>query len=1333
MFRIKTILQILTLLVLLAAIGMTALNADDQEQSTWPVITDLMIKDLAVDEPDAFIPIGKVYFVNSRDQLKIVIEPDAPYMIAEANVHAVQNPDDFESVLDKKTGIPKPGKFDFKTDYLGDDGIRVARHEEVVSFDHFEKVCWGMNKEQCPDFYVIAQAVMQVPGAEEGEWVTLPDHAYASNGGQFDRFDKNLPHIWGHYVSYPKAKPMAGHFVDANVNGLSYATSTQAGITAPITTSTGETGKDGQFWFVTGEHIGFSVGNLFIGETLANKIISPVELFPGAMMDDDRVANLARLLQSMDDDGVVGRGAINIGDPAVACLESAMDQIPLDPEISPNELFANDDTVEDLIVKTIENCDGVVVLTNVSKEDALENLNTGMQAGNLMKRNVSKTPELANDKAKIEIMPVYVPAQRPDGTATTVMYYNEDGEPIEETGRTVAKPIVVTYLGEIEGKGASDVFVAISRDDGDSWERRNISRTADKTSLLGYPGKSVKPMLKVKDNMIFVAWTDKYCKGGRPGYAITMCPDTDGDGAPDPCEICRDRHDEDGNVYTECEPDYVGDDDYWQDDLFGVAGPQRSVDYEDIPELGEVPYSCVWTARGLVEEATGDVQWFKPERVTSGRRDAHQLFAGAGEDVAFGIVWQEDPKGLRPGEGHGPGEGWSGANTHGKTDIWYSYITMSDFGEIDVNYPEGGYGEHEDQIDMVDTDENLQGRVKALVPMSLPVKISDNDVCSLENIQALGGIGEHEDDDEHDGEHDSDHDGQGTHRYCGSVDEEGILIPGPLCAYTVEKANPQGVIHNVCVTQDGRMLDGNTGASRANLFLQPYCKVKDGSKCLEKSAWAIIGYEESKGVGGPPEDEDGCGDEEVDLVADASSDDDHGDRYKPDTGKLVIYHSFRFDAPETVSRGGILNLPETDASGNPVYLTEDPALYPLEENPDGPPLLLDWKGDPILAYENARRVRFVSQPKSKAVKLADGGTGTVLVAIYRQGEEGGGKPADIFMRRIALPDNDKGNPYAFSKFGCDQWVPHMDGVTDVCVKGARNLSSVTADPDYLWQDPTDPDKPVKMLRWNWSEDNLADSSAKNPYTDSKAHRGALNGDDLIIGYVWNPNWGRKANGKYDFYVRRSFDGGQQWTTDPNGDDENPIVHNVVFRDPVLDDNGMPVLDPDNGSLLWEDVVVTKFYGPGDHEPPRNVSNLRNNRVSVLEPRIVKAPGSIKGSVFPEDVQDTSVYQLAYGLETNRDLDTMPDGYPKTPLDIFYSRTTDKGQHYQSVIVTPQSGNGRPEEGWNPLANREAPDEEGAVQMRQTPDGSRMYGIWLEKGLHGTDIMFRRVDYRGADE
>jgi hypothetical protein len=49
----------------------------------------------------------------------------------------------------------------------------------------------------------------------------------------------------------------------------------------------------------------------------------------------------------------------------------------------------------------------------------------------------------------------------------------------------------------------------------------------------------------------------------------------------------------------------------------------------------------------------------------------------AGDSAAgFMMVWQEDPEGLRPGQGLGPGEGWSGAVVNGQTDLWYSYISI---------------------------------------------------------------------------------------------------------------------------------------------------------------------------------------------------------------------------------------------------------------------------------------------------------------------------------------------------------------------------------------------------------------------------------------------------------------------------------------------------------------------------------------------------------------------------------------------------------------------------------------------------------------------------------
>ena len=1227
------------LIFLTVALCMSAAGVDAADGLRWPVKTALMSKDWDSDDYTAWIGVGEVSMWNTRDHLKIELIPEDGFGFKEVNIHIVENEEDWSSILDRK-GKPKISRFTYRTDYLETYGAPATRHLEEIDLEMFE-ICWGSRPEICPpDRYAIVHAELEILGSDSDS-----DNAAFAFGTPFERLDKDKPGFyWGYYVTYPLAKVEPGHFIDANVNGLSYVTATQSGVT----------GNEGQFWYLPGEYVDLSVGSLYLGDVLGERRVSPVELFEQADLDDPRVLNVARLVQSLDGDGNPAQGAINITEPVIACLESALADLP--PIPPPEEFFADDDAVEAVIDATIGACAGEVALQAVSKEEARENLNSGMKAGNLMRRNISKTPGMKSDKAKIEIMPVYVPAQRPDGTRTDVLYHDADGNVIEI--RDEAKPIVVTYLDAVEETGALDVFVAISRDDGDSWKRRNVSRTADKSSLISYPGESWKPMLKVKGNKIFVAWTDKYCRGGRPGYAITVCPDTDGDGLPDPCAVCRETAEG-----TYCTADYPGDDAYWQDDLFGVGGPQRSVVYEDFPEMGEVPYSCVWTVRAVIEPDSGVIQWFKPEKLTSGRRDAYQIFAGAATDVGFAIVWQEDPKGLRPGEGDGPGDGWSGARSSNKTDIWYSYITLADFGEIDYDYPVSGPG-HDN--DFVDTDPELAGRVKALVPMSLPVKISDNDVCSLENMDPSGGHGEH----------DFDGEGEGTHRYCGAIEDIGTAdSPGSnlLCGYTVEKANPKGEIHNVCVTADGRLLDGNTGASRANVFLQPY-KRPDGTK----SAWAIIGYEESKGVGTPPEHDSDCDEDE--------SEEEHEARYKPDVGKNVRYHSFDFVNPQVVGGGGILNLPETDAAGNPVYLVDEFGA-----------LLLDWKGEPQLAYENARRVRFITQPKSKK-----GSSGTVLVALYRQGEEGKGKPADVFMRRVVASPS--GNPYAFANF----------------VPGAQNLSSV--EPTLWWQNPFDAEKPAKMLRWAWTADNLADASGRWPRTDARAQRGALDGDRLLVGYSWTPNWGRRANDKYDFYVRRSFNGGQSWTTDP--DDLETIEHNVEFR--------VPVVDYETQTVTWEEEVVTTVYAPGAAEPPRNVSKVRNNRTSVLEPRLVKTPGTIKDlygnpTGYAEDTRNPSVYQLAYGLEFNQN--TLPDDvvFPKMPLDIYYSRTRDRGQRYESVIVTPQGGTGKPKEGWNPLA-RDKP-EQGAAQMRQTPDGSRMYGIWLEEGEKGSDIMFRRVDYR----
>ena len=61
---------------------------------------------------------------------------------------------------------------------------------------------------------------------------------------------------------------------------------------------------------------------------------------------------------------------------------------------------------------------------------------------------------MKSDKAKIEIVPVYVPALQSDGTPTSVVYHDEDGAIIEE--RDVAKPIVVSYLDDLQRQFADE-------------------------------------------------------------------------------------------------------------------------------------------------------------------------------------------------------------------------------------------------------------------------------------------------------------------------------------------------------------------------------------------------------------------------------------------------------------------------------------------------------------------------------------------------------------------------------------------------------------------------------------------------------------------------------------------------------------------------------------------------------------------------------------------------------------------------------------------------------------------------------------------------------------
>ncbi len=223
--------------------------------------------------------------------------------------------------------------------------------------------------------------------------------------------------------------------------------------------------------------------------------------------------------------------------------------------------------------------------------------------------------------------------------------------------------------------GAMDAFVGVSLDDGTTWKTTNISRSADLSSMTvnlpepeAYPGHVHQMVHQVFGDNIMLAWVSKYCEGGTPLYSLaptTEVPDT-------PLKLLADL-----------ELTY-GKDAVYLYDLFGVGGNQGMVDYTEqgYPEIGEIPFSCVWTARGKLLAGMTRAQptslkpryvmWTKPERLTSGKRDANLPAVDCAAGAGCMLTWQEDPEGLRPGQGLGPGEGWSGAVAWQETDIWYS-------------------------------------------------------------------------------------------------------------------------------------------------------------------------------------------------------------------------------------------------------------------------------------------------------------------------------------------------------------------------------------------------------------------------------------------------------------------------------------------------------------------------------------------------------------------------------------------------------------------------------------------------------------------------------------
>jgi hypothetical protein len=1008
--------------------------------------------------------------------------------------------------------------------------------------------------------------------------------------------------------------------------------------------------------------------------------------------------------------------------------------------------------------------------------------------GLLFRRNVSMTPDLETAVVGLYMMDFYVPAQKSTGelyaTDTVeggIEYMLADGVTNAYEDRYYAKPLISAYIdgrsdfsmGDDEDSavyaidggiilGAMDAYVAVSLDDGTTWRRTNLSNTASISSFnlangQAAPGHVHNVVHQVFGDNVLIAWASKYCEEGTPLFSLLELSTTD------PFLI---------SYLADLETTY-GKDAVYLYDLFGVAGPQESVNYAELgfPEVGEIPYSCVWTARGKlmvgddlattsVVEAT-HVRWTRPERLTSGTRDANLPAVDCAAGAGCVLTWQEDPEGLRPGTAQGPGEGWSGAIANSQTDIWYSHISQADFDKVFQYTTDGSLVLGAVTMEQYESYAVLD-MPRPYVPMAMPVRLTDNGKCRPLSTET-----------------------KPTPPYCfidfDTIEDVNVYNIATLtalvapeagadfCASSIWWETPGGIQQEVCVTEEGRVMVGRVAATRVRMNLKPYTR-GDGSK----SAWLVMAAEETKALG----------DMLVDPYGNPTED-------PLDIGKEMWYHSF--DPFKTgqdeymVAQGGLLNQP-SKCSPWTVYADETVAtcvpyeFFPIQTDP--------LNGAPFYLTEIARRFSLATNSVTAAVSSE---SGLSAMLIYKQSIINSGGPADVVIRRMFIPEDFNpavDNPYAYENMDCSQWadltwVDNLGVVHEinpnylqgVCLSEATNVSAntivacegissgnilygndVCADTFPVADDGSIPEDPTlfpRVVEWRNCSDaaesfsgceadnDLDDQIWENPYDISKGHRGFIDGDLMVVTYAWSPNWKANSvgNDHYNFYVRRSFDGGETWTTTPPelGGVGTSHIENYCVLDPT-------------------ECVGTLFtYGPGEFEQARNASQLIGNKTTILDPRYGPT-GTLKeyptirtdwlishfgtptqALPYADDLaRDRSKYFLIYETGDN---ETVTVG-EAVPLDLFYSRATVWGDIYELMEYT----NGTTVFFAWPWVEMEQGALSGEASMLVNPGGTFMYAVWAQweedtwvdeygiehEEVFNSDMPFRRFMYLPDD-
>ena len=94
-------------------------------------------------------------------------------------------------------------------------------------------------------------------------------------------------------------KIQTGIFLDSAVEGLIYTSDSISGVT----------GESGEFDYRVGERVSFYLNELLLGSAEGDSVITPLDLVEDALgVTDNKVTNIARLLQSLDENSTLSDG-----------------------------------------------------------------------------------------------------------------------------------------------------------------------------------------------------------------------------------------------------------------------------------------------------------------------------------------------------------------------------------------------------------------------------------------------------------------------------------------------------------------------------------------------------------------------------------------------------------------------------------------------------------------------------------------------------------------------------------------------------------------------------------------------------------------------------------------------------------------------------------------------------------------------------------------------------------------------------------------------------------------------------------------------------------------